>query len=95
MAIIEDILNDDYNYAIPIKKKNLFANMIESKILDYLSKKEQGETISNMARELNENIATIAKYVSILEAKGKVNRRVLGRSHLVTKTINDGKRISL
>jgi DNA-binding IclR family transcriptional regulator len=55
---------------------------IENAIIEVLKRAETSLTISEISRKINAHRATTSKYLAILEAKGTVKRRDVGKAKL-------------
>ena len=59
------------------------SEQIERKILQTLSKHNDGMTISELSRKLGMSFGSVSRAVAVLEAKGKVSYRTIGMAKLV------------
>jgi DNA-binding IclR family transcriptional regulator len=56
--------------------------LIENLIFDVLKKAETSLTISEIAQKINAHRATASKYLAILEARGMISCRNVGKAKL-------------
>jgi len=61
---------------------------IESVILDVLKKSDISLTINEVAEKVNAHRITVSKYLAILEARGMIKRRDVGKAKLYC--LNEG-----
>jgi DNA-binding IclR family transcriptional regulator len=55
---------------------------IENVILDVLKKSDVSLTINEVAERVNAHRVTVSKYLAVLEARGMVKRRDVGKAKL-------------
>jgi predicted transcriptional regulator len=65
-------------------------NDIEKRIVDYLNN-EKDATINQIANSLNLHRTTCSKYLAILEAKGFLNHRNIGKAKLYSLNRENSK----
>jgi DNA-binding IclR family transcriptional regulator len=58
------------------------AILIENLIFDVLKRADTSLTISEIAQKINAHRATTSKYLAILEARGMINCRNVGKAKL-------------
>jgi DNA-binding IclR family transcriptional regulator len=63
----------------------------KDRIMSFLNKRPVGLTIRDIAKAIGAHRQTVAKYVLVLEAEGKVHRRVVGSAslHYPQRVIDD------
>jgi len=63
-------------------EKRLRAISIENAIIEVLKKAETSLTINEVSRKINAHRTTTSKYLAILEAKGVIKCRNVGKAKL-------------
>lgn len=61
------------------------ANDVEEKILNALKKSDLGLTIEQVSQEIGMNRITASKYLAVMEVKGMVSCRLIGRAKLYSR----------
>ena len=61
------------------------ANEVEGKILNALKKSDLGLTIEQVSKEIGMNRITVSKYLAVMEVKGILGCRIIGRAKLYSK----------
>ena len=59
---------------------------IESKIMDYLKKRSEQSSITEISRDLDIGRNTVAKYLELLKFQGLVEQRSIGQAKLWSLT---------